>query len=229
MNLALKTVPNGYLNNVCVNFFKRAAFLLTLFALTPMSSFADTTSITAILSVDYWVDEASVMDLTYDLSEYTLLDSQNLSLDVNRSWFVDPAENFTYQLSLDAAAEELHLVITKASGTSCGTGEVARVGGILIMDDIMAKQGGVTLFPTSISVTSPPTVSPNPIAKGDGWKFQVSTHLDRLELWNSNGQRLALDQEEISQLIDGELTPGVYFLRMTKDGQTFHRRLQIVQ
>lgn len=229
MNSSLKTMPNGHLTELCVNFFKRAAFLLTLFALTPMASFADTTSITVILSVDEWVNNASEMDLTYDLSDYDLLNSPNMSLDVDSSWFVQADENFTYQLTLDYAIEELHLVITKTSGTSSGTGEVARVHGIIIMDDIMAKQGTLTLTPESITMISPPSISPNPVVKGEGWKFQISPGTDQVELWSPSGQIITRSKEDIAQLIDGDLAPGVYFLRMTVGKRIFHQRIQVVQ
>lgn len=183
----------------------------------------DTLKITCQVST--WINNASEMEFTFDLSSYNLDNSSKPTIDIDGSWFIQSDESYVSVIEWDTLGEEIYLKLTRTSGTASGTGFVAEIGGLVIMDDIMARRSKPIAEPSGIEFEL--TAGPNPYVKGGGSELTFSPGVESAELWTLDGKLLTNRIDQIKNLIDQNLKPGIYLLKVSQQGLTNNLRLRV--
>lgn len=214
------------MGQVCLNNFKTTVLLLLFCVSVPALGIAQSSKDTLkiVFEVSGWVANETQMEFTFDLSPYNLDPESKPKLDLDGSWFILPNDSYTHHLLWDTTAQELYLRLTRASGTASGIGKVATVGGLVIMDDIMAKYSvpGDIMDPDTR-----PMAGPNPYVKGTNSTLTFSSNPDSAELWTMDGKKISSHLVNISNMVRDDLQPGLYLLKLKKEGEVYNQYLQI--
>lgn len=176
--------------------------------------------------VSCWINNASELEFTFDLSSYNLDHSSKPTIDINGSWFIQSDESYISEIVWDTLGEEIYLKLTRSSGTASGTGFVAEIGGLVIMDDIMARRVKPIVEPSGMVFEL--TAGPNPYVKGSGTDLTFSPGVDSAELWTLDGKLLTNRLDQIQQIVDQNLQPGIYLLKISQHGLTNNLRLRVI-
>lgn len=170
---------------------------------------ANTTNSISGFTVSLWLD-----DSVYDQSA---LVSSSTS-----SWLGTTSE---VTASHNSSGDSLELTVTRSdSRTFSGNGVVARLDGIVILDDIHTKRKSYAAEVGRMHLPCTPRLYPNP-SKG---KIAITCgeHIEQIRLANHKGETWMREGEAVLTLT--EIPDGLYYLEIkTLSGKCYYERLLI--
>ncbi len=215
------------MGQVCLKNLQILAFALTVTFVLPTHVYAlsggDTLKIT--FEVSGWVNNATQMEATIDLSGYDIDSESKPTLGIDGSWFVSPTESYSYDLLWDTTKQEIYLRLTRSSGSASGIGKVAEIGGLVIMDDVMVRRPAPVMEPDEIYLQ--PVAGPNPYVQSASPQLYFSNPPESVELWTLEGKLISSRLDDLSLLLREGLQPGYYLLRTTRRGRSYQQRILV--
>ena len=152
-----------------------------------------------------------------------------LVLDLTNSWFIGPGDTYDYDLYLTNDNEDVFLRIEKTSGSSSGSGEVARAGGLTIILQDGAFKTTPTLKFQAETVFVHPMVGPSPYSVSESHPLNFSHQPDSLELWTLEGKQIAKNVAEMENFLNQNPPIGIYLIKTTKQGKVNIQKFPIVK
>ena len=186
---------------------------------------------TLVLTFDVsnYSTNATEFEFGADLSGYEIIDSKQMSLDLSNSWFILPGDTYDYDLFI--RGDSLFLRVEKTNGSSSGVGEVAKVGGLIIMQGDILRTAPPT--PQQVEIpekpSTPPLAGPNPYSISSGKPLSIFPVPEHAELWDLAGRKVASNLNEVGQFISTTHQTGYYFPRTTLDGKFHTQQLSLVK
>ena len=186
---------------------------------------------TLVLTFDIsnYSTNATEFEFFFDLSSYEIAEGTKLALDLSNSWFILPGD--TYEDDLYIKNDTLFLRIEKTNGSSSGVGEVARVGGLIIITGDILKTAPPAPQKAEpwADLDIPPLAGPNPYVRSSGIPLSIAPVPDTAELWDLTGKMVASNLDEIGRFVSTTHHTGIYLLRTTLNGKSHIQRLSLVE
>lgn len=183
-------------------------------------------AVTLVVSVgdaSHQVSSQSAITVTIPYNTDKLTPEGIAEVEADNSFFVDPGTQFSYSVEVDESVGEITLEIDLPSpAVGSGYGELARIKGIMVLEDILKKP-----FSQLETTNSGIQVYPNPIGMASS-QLNVTLpngHLGMARLYNLTGQLMIEQQFEsgqasLSMNLSG-LSAGRYSLQVPGDGLNY--------